>query len=67
MARTKRTPVQVDEATYARVKQYSDATGVPLARVIDRAVNEWLDVAGKQHMQVLAPSIVTRVRVNHSK
>ena len=52
-AKTDRQPVQVDAATIARLREYSEATGVPIARAVTRAVNEWLDAHGKQHMQAL--------------
>jgi len=54
MAKPDRQPVQVDAETVARLRAYSEATGVPMARVVARACNEWLDQHGKQHMAVLA-------------
>lgn len=54
MAATKRIPVQVDEETYSRARDYSESTGVPIARVIDKAVNEYLDKHATAHVRALA-------------
>jgi hypothetical protein len=54
MAETKRTGVQIDAPTYERAKEYSAATGVPIARVVDRSINEYLDKHGREHMKTLA-------------
>lgn len=33
---------------YSRIRNYSRATGVPISKVIRRAVADWLDVAEKK-------------------
>jgi len=54
MATTKRIPVQVDEPTYERVREHSAATDIPCARIIDRAINEWLDKNAATQLRALA-------------
>ena len=54
MARTKRTVVQIDMGTYQRVKDYSAVTFIPQARIIDKAINHYLDTVGKQTLAALA-------------
>ena len=54
MAKTKRTLVAIDWPTYTRVKEHNEATGIPCARIIDRAINEWLDKNGATQLRALA-------------
>jgi hypothetical protein len=54
MAKRDRIPVQIDGDTYRRAREYSETTGVPVARLVDKAVNEYLDRHGREHMQTLA-------------
>lgn len=52
-AHQKRVPVPINPGTYAKLKAYSDLTGIPIARVVDEAANDWLDTIGQARQAYL--------------
>jgi len=52
----KRRPVQIDEATYNRLKAYSSATGIPISRVLADAVKDWMVTVGDARLSSLKSS-----------
>ncbi len=55
MAKPDRQPVQVQRETLERLRAFSDATGIPMARAVDDALRAYLDTTGKQLMATLKP------------
>jgi len=47
---SKRVPVLVNnegpQGTYSRLQQYSETTGISIARVVDEALTDWLETVG---------------------
>jgi hypothetical protein len=43
----------IDADLYARLKQYSQATGVPVARVVARGLADWLETVGEARLAML--------------
>lgn len=52
---SKRVPVLVEnngpQSAYARLKQYSDLTGVSIARAVNDALSDWLDTVGAARLE----------------
>jgi hypothetical protein len=40
---TRRLPVMIDRDQYMRLREHSDSTGVPVARIVNRALELWLE------------------------
>jgi hypothetical protein len=51
-----RQPIMIDADLHARLKAYSEATGIPIARVVARAVDDWLDTVGAARLAMLKKS-----------
>jgi hypothetical protein len=47
-------PVKVKREIYDRLKEYSEKTKVPAARVIEEALSVWLDTEGKKRLAILS-------------
>ena len=47
------TTVKVSNAAYDRVKQYHDATHVPMTNVMDEAIDLWMSTVGEARLEVL--------------
>lgn len=47
-------PVKVARATYTRLKTYSAVTGIPIGRIVTKALTEWMDVVGDLHLETIA-------------
>jgi hypothetical protein len=58
--KSKRVPVQVDAEVYLRLKRYSEATNVPVARIVARGLSDWLDTVGRARLDALMESIADR-------
>lgn len=43
--------VRVSNALHGKLKDYSDATGVPMSKVIENALDDWLKVVGSVHVE----------------
>jgi hypothetical protein len=43
----------IDSAVYARLQEYSAATGVPIARVVASGLTDWLDTVGAARLEAL--------------
>jgi len=52
----KRVPVMIDADLYARLTEYSQATGIPIARVVARRLDDWLDTVGAARLAMLKKS-----------
>lgn len=50
------TTAKVSNASYDRVKAYSEATGVPISRVIDDSIDLWMSTVGEARLEVLGES-----------
>jgi hypothetical protein len=48
--KSKHIPVHVDAETYELAKAYSEKTGVPMTRVVARALREWLETVGARQL-----------------
>ena len=48
-----RQPVMIDADLHARLKEYSQATGIPIARVVARALTDWLETVGVARLEAL--------------
>lgn len=48
-----RQPVMIDADLHARLKDYSQATGIPIARVVARGLADWLDTVGAARLGAL--------------
>lgn len=53
---SKRVPVMIDAALYLRLREYSGATDVPVARVVARGLTDWLDTTGRERLDALMES-----------
>jgi hypothetical protein len=51
--KSKRVPVMLDADVYERLKAYSTATGIPIARVVARGLADWLDTVGAARLAML--------------
>jgi hypothetical protein len=51
MLMSTRQPVMIDADLYVRLKEYSQATGVPIARVVARGLTDWLDTVGAARLE----------------
>jgi len=49
-----RQPVQVDPDVYGRLRTMSESTGIPITRLVNKALTAWLDTAGQQMASALA-------------
>jgi len=47
------TTTKVSNAQYDRVKAYSEATHVPIARVLEEAIDLWMSTIGEARLEVL--------------
>lgn len=52
--KTPRMTVQVDAETHKAALAYSELTGIPIGKVIARAVREWMNTTGHVHLEVMA-------------
>jgi hypothetical protein len=43
----------IDANLYARLKEYSQATGIPVARIVARGLADWLDTVGAARLEAL--------------
>lgn len=43
--------VRVGNALHAKLKEYSDATGIPMSKVAENALEDWLKVVGSVHIE----------------
>lgn len=43
--------VRVSNQLHVKLKEYSDATGVPMSKVIENALEDWLKVVGSVHVE----------------
>ena len=50
---TKRQPVMIDAEVYDRLKAYSEATGIAIARVVASGLTDWLDTVGAARLEAL--------------
>ncbi len=50
---SKRVPVMIDAEVYQRLKAYSVATGIPVARVVFRGLTDWLETVGRERLDAL--------------
>lgn len=44
--------VRVSSKVHKQLKQYSDVTNVPISKVLEMALNDWMQVVGKVHIEV---------------
>jgi hypothetical protein len=51
--KSNRQPVMIDAALYKRLQEYSQATGIPIARVVARGLDDWLDTVGAARLAML--------------
>jgi hypothetical protein len=49
-----RATIQIDAETHAMLKAYSDQTGIPIGKVVARAIRECLQGAGRKYAEALA-------------
>jgi hypothetical protein len=49
----KHTPLTIKKETRDRVKQYSTQTGIPMVKVAELAINDWLDTIGAARLEAL--------------
>lgn len=54
--KSNRQPVMIDADLYARLKAYSEATGIAIARVVARGLTDWLDTVGEARLAMLKKS-----------
>lgn len=57
---SKRVPVMIDAELYQRLKVYSEATGIPVARVVARGLADWLETVGRERLDALMELTVDR-------
>jgi hypothetical protein len=46
--KSKRQPVMIDAQVYERLKAYSEATGIAIARVVAGGLPDWLEALKKE-------------------
>lgn len=49
--KSNRQPVMIDANLYKRLQEYSAPTDAPVARVVSRALTEWLDTVGAARLE----------------
>lgn len=54
--KSKRVPVMIDAEVYERLKAYSEATGIAIARVVASGLTDWLDTVGAARLEALKKS-----------
>lgn len=54
MKKVEAIPVKVDRKTYNRVKKFSTVTQMSCAKVVTRALNDWMDTVGKAQMEAVS-------------
>lgn len=54
--KSNRQPVMIDAALHARLKEFSAATGIPIARVVASGLTDWLDTVGEARLAMLKKS-----------
>jgi hypothetical protein len=54
--KSNRQPVMIDADLYARLKEFSEATGIAIARVVARGLTDWLDTVGEARLAMLKKS-----------
>jgi len=54
--KSNRQPVMIDAALYKRLQEYSQATVIPIARVVARGLDDWLDTVGAARLAMLKKS-----------
>jgi len=52
-AKTNRQPVQVSGEIIARLRDFSEQTGISMTRAVDDAISQYLDGPGKQLLAAL--------------
>lgn len=52
--KSKYVPVNVPGETHDKVAEYSKLTGVPITKVTEEALNDWLDTVGAARMEAIA-------------
>jgi len=51
--KSKRKSVLIDADLHKRLREYSAATGIPIARIVSRGLTDWLDTVGHQQLAAL--------------
>lgn len=55
MSGTGRQPVQIPRVLVDRVRAFSEETGMPMAQIVERALEAWLNGPGETVLAALRP------------
>jgi hypothetical protein len=58
------TLVRLSTKVHGKVKEYSEATGVPMSKVVENALDDWLKVVGSVHIDAFR-STTARLAESH--